>query len=173
MVVPIREVRLPRTSSVAKASAENETTALPGLSQVQRVLLVGGSHFKQNLRANILRGHGLQVDVAGTLAEGRSRSQVASYGWILLDAHGQLPGEVINFCKQIEQTTPQPRIAFFVGPPTYVSLRWPGEDIVEESEKNGESRLLERVPSLGDKSPLTIHHQPCSKHKSPQQQKVG
>jgi CheY-like chemotaxis protein len=101
----------------------------------QKVLLVGGSESKQTLRASILRAHGLQVDVAPGLADSRSLWQRKTYHWVLLDVGSQLPGQVIDFCEQLRHAAPGQRIAFFVGPPTYVSLKWPGEAMTEYSGK--------------------------------------
>jgi hypothetical protein len=77
----------------------------------------------------------LQVDMALSLADTRSLWQRNTYDWVLLDVHSHLPGEVMDFCEQLRQTAPQQRIAFFVGPPTYVSVKWPSEDINEHKEK--------------------------------------
>ena len=101
----------------------------------QKILLVGGHEFRQNLRASILRAHGLQVDVARSLADSRSLWQRNTYDWVLLDVHSRLPGEVMDFCEQLRHAAPGQRIAFFVGPPTYVSLKWPGEAMTEYSGK--------------------------------------
>lgn len=101
----------------------------------QKVLLVGGYEFKQNLRASILRAHGLQVDVARSLADSRSLWQRNNYDWVLLDVFCRLPGEVRDFCEQIRRTAPQQRFAFFVGPPTYISMKWPSEEITEDKGK--------------------------------------
>jgi len=116
-------------------SAKSATAGAHELRWAQRVLLVGGSEFRQGLRASILRAHGLQVDVARKLADGRSLWQANTYDWVLLDVRSQLPGEVIDFCEQLRHAAPGQRIAFFVGPPACVSLRWPGETITEDKEQ--------------------------------------
>ncbi len=107
----------------------------------QKILLVGGHEFKQNLRASILRAHGVQVDVAWNLADGRSLWQRDTYNWVLLDVHSLLPGEVMDFCEQLRRTAPQQRIAFFVGPPTYVSMKWPSEERTEDKGKERGAEL--------------------------------
>lgn len=107
----------------------------------QRVLLVGGSEFTQGLRASVLRSHGLHVDVARKLADGRSLWHPNTYDWVLLDVHDQLPGEVIDFCEQLRQPAPGQRIAFFVGAPAYLSLRWPAETLMEEKTKQQSAEL--------------------------------
>lgn len=108
-----------------------------------KVLLIGGSEFRQGLRASILRAHGLQVDVAQRVVDGRSLWQPNTYDWVLLDVRSQLPGEVIDFCEQLRHAAPGQRIAFFVEPPTCVSLRWPGEAITEDKRQAQRAAELE------------------------------
>ena len=72
------------------------------------------------------------MDVASSLAEGRSLWQRNTYDWVLLDVYSQLPGEVMDFCEELRQAASRPRIAFFVGPPAYVSVKWPSEQVTEE-----------------------------------------
>ena len=103
----------------------------------QKILLVGGHEFRQSLRASILRAHGLEVDEARSLADSRSLWQRNTYDWVLLDVHSHRPGEVMDFCEQLRRTAPQQRIAFFVGPPAYVSTKWPSEEIAEDKGKEG------------------------------------
>ena len=38
-----------------------------------------------------------------------------------------LPGIQLEFCEQLKDRSPQQRIVFLVGAPTYLSLTWPGE----------------------------------------------
>ena len=41
----------------------------------------------------------------------------------------------MDFCEQLRHLTPQPRIAFLVGPPTYVSVKWPSNDMTEDKRE--------------------------------------
>jgi len=125
-----------------KASVKRVPAFADELRWRQKVLLVGGSEFKRGLRASILRGHGLQVEMAATLAEGRSLVQPNTFDWVLLDVHSELPGEVIDFCERVGQVAPGGRIAFFVGPPAYVSLKWPGEAIAEDKREEQRATAL-------------------------------
>ncbi|MBZ5707145.1 MAG: hypothetical protein LAN63_17500 [Acidobacteriia bacterium] len=106
------------------------------LSWEKRVLLVGGSEFRRNLRASLLRGHGLQVEVAHNIAEGRSLWQPNTYDWVLVDIRRQMPGEALEFCQQLKKADPRQQIAFLVGPPAYVSLNWPDEAITEDERED-------------------------------------
>lgn len=109
----------------------------------QKVLVVGKNESKQSQRASILRAHGFQVDIASTLAEAGLLRQQNNYNWVFLDVHSYLPGTVLDFCQQLRDSTPQPRIAFFVGPPTYVSAKWPSEQAIEDKDneqRRGEAK---------------------------------
>lgn len=128
-----------KTFSAEGVGVKSAAAIMHELRWRQKVLLVGGHEFRQNLRASILRAHGLQVDVARSLADSRSLCQRNTYNWVLLDVHSRLPGEVMDFCEQLRHTAPQQQIAFFVGPPTYVSMKWPSEEITENkgNERRG------------------------------------
>lgn len=132
-----------KISSAERLGVKSAIARAHELRWAQRVLLVGGSEFRQGLRASILRAHGFQVDVARKLADARSLWQPNTYDWVLLDVRSQLPGEAIDFCEQLRHAAPGQRIAFFVGPPTCVSLRWPGEAITEDKGKAQRAAELE------------------------------
>ena len=119
-------------SSPERLGVKSAAAIMHELHWSQKILLVGGSEFRQSLRASILRAHGLQVDVARNLADSRSLWQRYTYDWVFLDVHPHLPGEVMDFCEQLRRASPQQRIAFLVGPPTYVSVKWPSEEITED-----------------------------------------
>jgi DNA-binding NtrC family response regulator len=118
------------------------TTFSYKLSWENRVLLIGGSEFRRSLRASLLRGHGLQVEVAHNLAEGRSLWNPNTYDWILLDIHHEMPGEVLEFCQQLKDADPRQQIVFLVGPPAYVSLSWPDEAIAEDEREKSSTSFL-------------------------------
>lgn len=110
----------------------------------QRVLLVGGQEPRRSLRTSIFRAHGLQVDVACGLAESLPLCQRQAYDWVLLDVRSLFPGEVMNFCEELRHVTPQLRIAFFVGAPSYVSVHWPwprGAMTEDKQEAQGTAKL--------------------------------
>jgi CheY-like chemotaxis protein len=127
-------MRAKRASSVENLGVKSAAAIMHELRWKQKILLVGGPEFRRSLRASILRAHGLQVDVALGFHDGRSLSQQNAYDWVFLDIRSSLPGEVIDFCEQLRHTAPRPRIAFFVGPPAYVSAKWPSEQLGDEKE---------------------------------------
>jgi response regulator RpfG family c-di-GMP phosphodiesterase len=101
----------------------------------QKILLAGGSESRQSLRASILRARGLEVDVANGLTNGRALCRQNTYDWVVLDTHSLLPGEAIDFCEQLKRAVPRQRIAFFVGAPTFISLKRPDEDVTKDKEQ--------------------------------------
>ena len=101
----------------------------------QKVLLVGGSESRQSLRASILRAHGLEVHVAVGVTDSRSLCRQNAYDWVVLDTHSLLPREAIDFCEQLKRAVPRQRIAFFVGASTFISLKWPDEDVTKDKEQ--------------------------------------
>jgi hypothetical protein len=121
----------PRQSQAAKSAA---LTNHP-FRWRQKVLLVGGSESRQSLRASILRAHGLEVDVAVGVTDSRSLCRQNAYDWVVLDTHSLLPREAIDFCEQLKRAVPRQRIAFFVGAPTFISLKWPDEDVTKDKEQ--------------------------------------
>jgi CheY-like chemotaxis protein len=130
-----------RTSSPGTQSVKRAAAILHELRWGQKILLVGGQEFRQGLRASILRAHGLQVDVARSLDDSRPLWQRHIYDWVFLDVHSCLPGEAMDFCEQLRHTAPRQRVAFFVGPPAYVSAEWPSQEIAEGQTE--EQRLAE------------------------------
>lgn len=63
------------------------------------------------------------------LTNGRALCRQNTYDWVVLDTHSLFPGEAIDFCEQLKQAVSRQRIAFFVGAPTYISLKWPDQDM--------------------------------------------
>jgi len=54
---------------------------------------------------------------------------------VLLDMRQQFPGEARQFYGQIKDACPRQRFAFLVGPPVYVSRRWPLEVAFEDNSR--------------------------------------
>lgn len=97
-----------------------------------RILLVGSDERALQFRANVLRSHGVEVDVATDAIGARSLWQPSVYALLLVDIRRHLPGEALDFCRHIRDFYPEQRIAFIVGPPQYISTNWP-EDVLEGS----------------------------------------
>jgi hypothetical protein len=56
------------------------------------------------------------------------------YDWVLLDVRRYLLSEALAFYEQIRDKSPREHVAFFVGPPTYLSRTWPEQSSEVASE---------------------------------------
>ena len=52
----------------------------------------------------------------------------------LFPPNGHLPGEASDFYAEIKDASPDERVVFLVGPPTFLSLAWPTEVMAAEKE---------------------------------------
>jgi hypothetical protein len=93
----------------------------------KKVLLIDRSQPTRDVRATVLRSHGIEVHTADSLQAARFLWQRDVYDLILLDVRKHLPGEALEFYEQIRGASPQERFAFLVGPPFYLSRTWPDE----------------------------------------------
>ena len=91
----------------------------------KKILLIDGRQATREVRENVLRSHGIEVDAAETLQSARVLWKPHRYDLVLLDVRRQFPGEAIQFYEQIRDASPRQRFAFLVGPPVYLSRRWP------------------------------------------------
>ena len=98
------------------------------------VLLIDRNQRAREVRASVLRSHGVEVHEADSLQAARFLWQPKMYDLILLDVRRHLPGEALEFYEQIRETSPQECFAFLVGPPVYLSRTWPNEFMAAESE---------------------------------------
>ena len=93
---------------------------IPGEVKRKRVLLVDTSSAKRELRAEVLRKFGMDVDCAADIDEARSWWRAALYDLVLINmAKGQ--GYRDSFCDDIRSAKPPQRLAFLVGQPEYLA----------------------------------------------------
>ena len=109
----------------------------------KKVLLIDEKQTTRDTRANVLRGHGVEVDAADSLQRARVLWRPRRYDLILLDVRGHLPGEALEFYEQIREVTPR-QLAFLVGPPLYLSLTWPGGIFLEEASRGQWEQTVKR-----------------------------
>jgi CheY-like chemotaxis protein len=86
----------------------------------KRVLLVDTSNVKRELRAEVMRKLGMDVDCAADIAEARSWWRADLYDLVLINMESR-HGYRDKFCEDIRSATPPQRLAFLVGQPTYLS----------------------------------------------------
>jgi CheY-like chemotaxis protein len=93
---------------------------IPGRVKKKRVLLVDHSQAKRQLRAEIIRKLGIDVDCAANISEALAWWRADLYNLVLIDAQHDL-SERDDFCNIIRSTTPPQRLAFLVGKPDYLA----------------------------------------------------
>ena len=96
-------------------SASNE-----GLAKKKRVLLLDTSQTKRDLRADVMRKLGIEVDCAADVLEARCWWRADLYNLVLINATGESESRD-KFCTDIRGANPTQQIAFFVGSPQYLA----------------------------------------------------
>jgi CheY-like chemotaxis protein len=86
----------------------------------KRVLLIDTSNTKRDLRADVLRKLGMDVDCAADIAEARSWWRPALYNLALINMEKGW-GQRDRFCDDLRSATPPQRLAFPVGQPQYLA----------------------------------------------------
>ena len=100
----------------------------------KKVLLIDPHQCTRDVRASVLRSHGIEVDATDSVQAARSLWRPKLYDLILLAARGHFPGEALDFYVEIKHASPGERVVFLVGPPTFLSLTWPTEVMAPEKE---------------------------------------
>jgi len=103
----------------------------------KKVLLIDRNQPTRDVRASVLRSHGIEVHTADSLQAARFLWQPNLYQFILLDVRRHLPGEALEFYEWIRAASPHQRFAFLVGPPVYLSRTWPAE-VKARDESSGQ-----------------------------------
>jgi len=93
---------------------------IPDAVKKKRVLLVDTSHAKRDLRAEVMRKVGIDVDSAADITEALSWWRPALYDLVLMNVE-RGKGSRDKFCDHIRNAYPPQRLAFFVGQPQYLS----------------------------------------------------
>lgn len=109
---------------------------IPGPIKKKRVLLVDSSAAKRDLRAEIMRKLGMDVDCAADIGEARCWWRADLYNLVLLNTENEL-GRRDKFCEDIRGATPPQQLAFLVGKPEYLA-NIPNADEVSSTQKEGD-----------------------------------
>ena len=86
----------------------------------KRVLLLDSSQTKRDLRADVMRKLGIDVDCAADVLEARCWWRADLYNLVLINAAGEIDSRE-KFCADLRSAVPPQRIAFFVGGPEYLA----------------------------------------------------
>ena len=93
---------------------------IPDAVKKKRVLLIDSSHAKRDLRAEVLRKLGIDVDSAADMVEARIWWKPALYDLVLINME-KGRGQRDKFCDDVRSATPPQRLAFLVGQPEYLA----------------------------------------------------
>jgi CheY-like chemotaxis protein len=93
---------------------------IPDAVKKKRVLLVDTSHAKRDLRAEVLRKLGMDVDSAADIGEARLWWRPALYDLVLINME-KGRGQRDRFCDDLRSAIPPQRMAFLVGQPEYLA----------------------------------------------------
>ena len=121
---------------------------IPGTDKKMRVLLIDDSSHKRELRAEVMRKLGMEVDSAADIGEARCWWKVDLYDLVLLDVENKRLTRD-KFCDEIRASAPRQRFAFLVGAPEYLSDS-PGPDLSSELDD-------EVVPMVSVKAALSAN----------------
>lgn len=86
----------------------------------KRVLLLDTSQTKRDLRADVMRKLGIDVDCAADVLEARCWWRADLYNLVLIHVAGESDSRD-KFCTDLRSATPPQRIAFLVGGPEYLA----------------------------------------------------
>ncbi|HTR25653.1 MAG TPA: hypothetical protein VMI10_16870 [Terriglobales bacterium] len=89
---------------------------IPDAVKKKRVLLIDACHTKRDLRAEVMRKLGIDVDSAADMVEARIWWRPALYDLVLVNME-KGRGQRDQFCDDVRSATPPQRLAFLVGRP--------------------------------------------------------
>ena len=104
----------------ATTSTSPVTGAIAGELKKKRVLLVDTSRTKRDLRAEVMRRLGMEVDCAADIPEARAWWKADLYDLVLINVEKD-GGHRDRFCEDIRSATPRQQLAFFIGKPEYLA----------------------------------------------------
>lgn len=93
---------------------------IPDPAKRKRVLLIDASHTKRDLRAEVMRKSGIDVDSAADIVEARVWWKPALYDLVLISME-RGRGQRDKFCNDVRSASPPQRLAFLVGQPEYLT----------------------------------------------------
>jgi len=111
------------------------------------VLLVDSNQTLGEMRARRLRLYGVTVHTTDSIEAARARLKENAYALVLV-APREKPEEAIQFHREIKRLHPAQRVAFFVGPPKYLSFTY-GQNVIPMSFRSDTwaDRLKARLAS--------------------------
>jgi len=120
----------------------------------KRVLLVDTSHAKREMRAEVMRKLGMDVDCAADIAEARSWWRAALYDLVLINME-KSQGHRDRFCDEVRSATPPQRLAFLVGQPEYLADSPNADEELPAQNVDDQIEGSVKVPLSADRGDLT------------------
>jgi hypothetical protein len=99
----------------------------------KRVLLLDTSQTKRDLRADVMRQLGIEVDCAADVLEARCWWRADLYNLVLINVAGETDSRD-RFCTDMRGANPPQRIAFFVGGPEYLAIEPQHDEVLPEPD---------------------------------------
>lgn len=120
----------------------------------KRVLLVDTSQAKREVRAEVMRKFGMDVDCAADIQEARSWWKPALYDLVLINME-KGEGYRDRFCDDVRCAIPPQRLAFLVGQPTYLAASPNGDE--ESQVQNLDNQIVDdlNLDAAADPGQLT------------------
>ncbi len=114
------------------------------------MLLVDTSRTKCELRAEVMRQLGMEVDCAADILEARCWWKADLYDLILINVEKDR-GQRDRFCEDIRSVTPRQQLAFLVGKPLYLadSPNLGEDSVIEESDEQAPALIAQMADSDG------------------------
>jgi CheY-like chemotaxis protein len=109
--------------------------------EAKKVLLIDLCQTTREVRAALLRDHGIEVHEVEELSDARFAWRANQYDLVMVDVRRYSPGETLEFYEQIRDAHPAQGFAFLVGPPNYISRTWPGDVSLEDSSAQWEQMV--------------------------------
>ena len=120
---------------------------IPSTDKKKRLLLIDDSPLKRDLRAEMMRKLGIEVDCAANIQEARSWWRADLYNLVLIN----IDSNVIQrdeFCEDIRRGSPPQRFAFLVGKPGYLANVPKAGTELQEAGNHGHARVDDRKAVL-------------------------
>jgi hypothetical protein len=107
----------------------------------KRVLLLDTSQTKRDLRADVMRQLGIEVDCAADVLEARCWWRADLYNLVLINVAGEIESRD-KFCTDMRSAIPPQRIAFFVGGPEYLAVAPHSDEVPAEPDADALHREM-------------------------------
>jgi response regulator RpfG family c-di-GMP phosphodiesterase len=110
----------------------------------KKVLLIDRFQATREVRAAVLRSHGVEVHEAEEISAARFLWQPHVYDLVMLDVRRYSPAEALEFYGKVMHRSPHEQFVFLLGPPKYLSRTWPDEVTVDDVSRGQWGETVQR-----------------------------